>query len=202
MFEFRFATFITTSCPAIVRPAQTVTTRVSACPNSVEMVLIYMKNIFSLIILLSLITAAVYGQTADRNITFEKIELFQPEGRSVREYDVRVELTEDAMQIVPAKGSGPAKRFAYADIRSAEYSYTKNPRWKTGLGLGAAGVLFPPLWLVAIPLGFTKHRRHWVTIRTDTDFAVLKLAKNNRKLFIPAFETKSKVEIEALGDDK
>jgi hypothetical protein len=161
-----------------------------------------MKTIISLIILLSLVSSTAFGQTPDRTIIFDKIELFQPEGKSVREYDVRVELADDAMQIVPVKASGPAKRFAYTDIRSAEYSYTKNPRWKTGLGLGAAGILFPPLWLVAIPLGFTKHRRHWVTIRTDSDFAVLKLSKSNRKLFIPAFETQSKVKIEALGDDK
>jgi hypothetical protein len=166
------------------------------------MVFIYMKTIISVIILFSVVSTSAFGQGPDRSITFEKIELFQPEGKSIREYDVRVELSDDTMQIVPVNGSGPTKRFVYADIRSAEYSYTKNPRWKTGLGLGAAGVLFPPLWLVAIPLGFTKHRRHWVTIRTDSDFAVLKLSKSNRKLFIPAFETKSKVKIEALGDDK
>ena len=83
-----------------------------------------MKNIISLIVLFSIFTSAVVGQASDRTVAFEKIELLQPEDRSVREYEVRVELAEDAMQIVPVKGSGPAKRFVYADIRSAEYSYT------------------------------------------------------------------------------
>ena len=55
---------------------------------------------------------------------------------------------------------------------------------------------------VAIPLGFSKHRRHWLTIRTDNDFAVLKLSKSNRKFIIPAFETKSGVTVEAVGEDK
>jgi hypothetical protein len=63
-------------------------------------------------------------------------------------------------------------------------------------------VLFPPLWFIAIPLGFTKHRRHWVTIRTADDFAVLKVGKSVRKIFIPAFETKTAVNVQALGDDK
>ena len=94
------------------------------------------------------------------------------------------------------------KEWSYDKIKSAEYSYTKNPRWKTGLGLGAAGIVFPPLWLIAIPIGFTKHRRHWVTIRTGDDYAVLKVGKSVRKVFMPAFETRTSVQIKALGDDK
>jgi hypothetical protein len=90
----------------------------------------------------------------------------------------------------------------YSDITAAEYSYTKNPRWKTGLGIGAAAFVFPPLLLIAIPVGFTKHRRHWVTVRTSNDFAVLKVGKGIRKLFIPAFETRSSVKVTALGDNK
>jgi hypothetical protein len=95
-----------------------------------------------------------------------------------------------------------SKTFLYTDIKSAEYSYSKNPRWKTGLGLGAASIIFPPLLLVAIPVGFTKHRRHWLTVRTENDYAVLKLSKSTRKLFMPTFETKSGVKIEAVGEDK
>ena len=84
----------------------------------------------------------------------------------------------------------------------AEYSYSKNPRWKTGLGLGAASILFPPLLLVAIPLGFTKHRRHWLTFQSNTDYAVLKLSKNNRKLIIPTFDTKTGIKVAANGESK
>ena len=134
--------------------------------------------------------------------TFENIELMQPNGDNLRETAVRVVFDDSAMRIVARSNGAVVKEWSYQEIKAAEYSYTKNPRWKTGLGLGAASVLFPPLLLIAIPVGFTKHRRHWVTIKTDNDFAVLKVGKGVRKVFMPAFETRTSVHIKALGDDK
>ena len=133
---------------------------------------------------------------------FDNIEFIQPNGDNLRETDVRVEFDETTMRVISRSNSTVLKEWKYSEIQSAEYSYTKNPRWKTGLGLGAASILFPPLLLIAIPIGFTKHRRHWVTVRTENDYAVLKVGKGVRKLFMPAFETRTSVQIQALGDDK
>lgn len=134
--------------------------------------------------------------------SFENIELIQFDGKNLREIDVRVVFDKDSMAVVSREDGSTVKQWKYAEIRSAEYSYTKNPRWKTGLGLGAASLVFPLLFLVAIPIGFTKHRRHWVTVRTDQDYALLKVGKSIRKVFLPAFETRTSVTIEALGDNK
>lgn len=164
-----------------------------------------MKSFATLVIIAGLIALPARFAAAQAGIdgqSFDKIEIFEPVGDSVRESDVRVNFGGDAMEIVSRKSGAAIKRFTYKEIRSAEYSYTKNPRWKTGLGLGAAGLLFPPLFLVALPLGFSKHRRHWITIKTEDDFAVLKLSKSNRKFFIPTFETRTNVRIAAVGDDK
>jgi len=162
-----------------------------------------------LIIAQSLIFLLVFGsilkapaQNVSKNQTYEKIEMLSPDGEKIREIAVRVRFGDDSLEIESTDKSEILKKWNYADIQGAEYSYTKNPRWKTGLGLGAASILFPPLLFVAIPLAFTKHRRHWLTIRTDKDFAVLKLSKSNRKLFIPDFEMHSSVRVRAFGDDK
>jgi hypothetical protein len=151
---------------------------------------------------INLIILLVALQIPAQSSTYEKIEMLSPDGKKIREIDVRVRFNADSMEIESKDGGGILKSWKYSDIQGAEYSYTKNPRWKTGLGLGAAGLLFFPLLFVAIPLAFTKHRRHWLTIRTEKDFAVLKLSKSNRKLFIPDFETHSSVRVVALGDDK
>lgn len=132
---------------------------------------------------------------------FEEIELLVQRGDNVNEKSVNVTFADDQM-LIESKNRQISKIFLYTDIRSAEYSYSKNPRWKTGLGIGAAAFIFPPLFLVAIPLGFSKHRRHWLTIKTENDYAVLKLSKSNRKIFIPTFETKTGVKVEAIGEDK
>ena len=153
------------------------------------------------VILFSL-TAGAYTPLSANLETFQNIELMQANGDNLRETSVRVVFDEGAMRIISRSNNAVLKEWSYEHIKSAEYSYTKNPRWKTGIGLGAASIAFPPLLLLAIPIGFTKHRRHWVTIRTDNDFAVLKVGKGVRKVFMPAFETRTSVQIKALGDNK
>lgn len=155
-----------------------------------------------LFILLGLPVTQTFGQQIKNVQEFEKIELMTPGSRKMRETDVRVVFDQGTVRIVSARDGITIKEWKHGEVTAAEYSYTKNPRWKTGLGLGAAGFIFPPLWFVAIPLGFSKHRRHWVTIRTENDYAVLKVSKSVRKIFIPAFETTTGVRIEAVGDDK
>ena len=161
-----------------------------------------MKYLITVVTLISL-TSPVFSLGRNNTVTFfENIELMEANGDNLRETSVRVIFDENAMRMISRSNGAVLKEWSYDTIKSAEYSYTKNPRWKTGLGLGAAGVLFPPLWLIAIPIGFTKHRRHWVTIRTGDDYAVLKVGKGVRKVFMPAFETRTAVQIKALGDDK
>ena len=160
-----------------------------------------MKHVFTLIVMISLAAPAFSLPSGDVH-SFENIELLEPSGDKTRETAVRVEFDDETMRIIARSGDVVLKEWSYRSVKSAEYSYTKNPRWKTGLGLGAASVLFPPLLLIAVPIGFTKHRRHWVTIRTEDDFAVLKVGKGVRKIFMPTFETRTDVPIKALGDDK
>jgi hypothetical protein len=157
------------------------------------------QRLIALLLILSFITVTpVFASTE----TFDNIEYMQANGDKMRETSVKIVFDDKAMRVVSRSKGTVLKEWNYETIKIAEYSYTKNPRWKTGLGLTAASVVFPLLWIVTIPIGFTKHRRHWVTIRTDDDFAVLKVGKGIRKVFIPAFETRTNVPITALGDDK
>lgn len=133
--------------------------------------------------------------------SFNEVELLVQNGNGVDEKSVQVKFFEDSMTIT-SKNGAIAKTFRYSDIKGAEYSYSKNPRWKTGLGLGAASILFPPLLFVALPMAFSKHRRHWVTVQTGEDYAVLKLSKSTRKIFIPTFETKSGITVKGVGEEK
>ena len=140
------------------------------------------------------------GQISRENTVFRNVKLVVNKDGKFRQESASLTFEDEKLTIDGKKGS--SKQFPYTRIVSAEYSYSKNPRWKTGVGLSAAAILLPPLWLISIPIGFTKHRRHWLTIRTDDDFAVLKLRKGNRKHLIPTFETRSGVTVQALGEDK
>ena len=161
------------------------------------------KSFISAILLTAFILNA-FSPAAAQTVAevFDKVEILVPDGDKIRERGVRLRFLENELQIETTADKKIFKTFKYAEIEDAEYSYSKNPRWKTGLGLGAASIVFPPLLLIAIPLGFSKHRRHWLTIRTGEDYAVLKLSKSNRKLILPAFETKTGVDVKGKGENK
>lgn len=166
-----------------------------------------MKNLrilFSLFLVAAITFTSVKSIAAQgpgRPEVFENIKILEPQGDNFREAEVRVRFGDDSLVIESTSGAA-IRTFKYSTIRSIEYSYTKSPRWKTGLGLGAASVLFPPMLFIAIPLGFTKHRRHWITIRSENDYAVLKISKSIRKLFIPSLETHTNVRVDGLGENK
>lgn len=165
-----------------------------------------MKNLrISLVLLLVVATVLTSVQSAaaqQRANVFEKMEMLEYDGKRTWQTTVNVRFTDDTLEIESVSRGYTMRTFKYSEIKAIEYSYTKNPRWKTGLGLGAASLILPPLLLIAIPIGFTKHRRHWITIRGEKDFAVLKVSKSIRKLFIPALETYTDIRVDALGDDK
>ncbi len=133
--------------------------------------------------------------------TFDKVELIIFENGKQAEKSATIGFGDDSLLVETRRGSF-TKTFNYNDIKAIEYSYSKSPRWKTGVGLAAASIVFPPLLLVALPIGFSKHRRHWLMIRTDKDFALLKLSKRNRKMVIATLETRSGISAEGVGDNK
>jgi hypothetical protein len=161
------------------------------------------KNFLTALLLCALVFNAflpVFAQT--NSDVFDKVELLVPSGNEINEKSVRLRFLENELQIQSTADGKIYKTFRYSEIKDAEYSYSKKPRWKTGLGLGAASILFPPLLFIAIPLGFSKHRRHWLTIKTGGDYAVLKLSKKNRKLILPAFESKTGITVSGAGENK
>jgi len=159
-----------------------------------------MKNrqLFFFLVLIFILLPQTYAQ-AGKIESFEQIEILYPNNKKV---SVKVMFLDSEVQIVNKKGGSVLKTFKYTDINSAEYSFSRSPRWREGLAFGAAGILFPPLWLVALPMGFTKTQHHWLTFQSASDYVVLKVNKRVKRLFIPSFETHTGVKVEALGDSK
>ena len=112
-----------------------------------------LKNFLTAFLLLAFalnVALPVFAQT-NRDV-FDKVELLVPSGDNINEKSVRLRFLENELQIEAVSGGKIYKTFKYSEIKDAEYSYSKNPRWKTGLGLGAASILFPPLLFIIITL--------------------------------------------------
>jgi hypothetical protein len=148
-----------------------------------------MKRLVALLLLLVLIPQAA---GADQ---FHRIQMIVNTGEKGEEQDVILRFDDDAM-VVFARSGTELKAFRYEDIKAADYSYSKSPRWKSGIGVAVAVGIF------ALPIFFMKGRKHWFTVRTDKDFALLRLDKGNYRLVLPTFEAKSGVKIDLVAEDK
>jgi hypothetical protein len=125
---------------------------------------------------------------------FQKIKFLAQDGENAREVDAILIVAPDRLVIRAKTGGWEMKTLAYRDIRSAEYTYSTHPRWKEGLGAAIAVGVF------AAPIFFLKGKKHWLTIQTDDDFAVLRLDKDNYEQICLSFTAASGIEVELLGE--
>jgi hypothetical protein len=151
-----------------------------------------MKQILAAILLISLVSVSTaLAQTAAKPLAFDA-ELLVSNGRNQDEESVNVRFGADEV-VIFSKEPGVTKTLKYADIKSAEYTYSKKPRYKTGAILAATISVF------LLPIMFTKTKKHWLTLQTENDFAVLKLKKSSYRMVLPAFESHG-VKVANLGN--
>lgn len=161
------------------------------------------------------LTPRAYAQA--ESYEFGNNKLLIPHKDAIKQTTVRLRFATETLFIEADVIDGPRKQFSYAAIKSAEYSYSQHPRWKEGLGAAAAGTAAVGVGLgiatfaglatlgpiVAVPLFLKtmrlKGKKHWLTIKTDSDYAVLQLDKRNYRLVIPALETRAGVKVETVG---
>ena len=117
-------------------------------------------------------------------------------GERPAETDVVLRLEQDRVSIRSKRGGADLKTLPYTTIKSAEYGYSKSPRWKSGIGAAVAVGVFAP------PIFFMKGKKHWLTLQTADDYAMLRLDKANYKIILPAFETRSGVTVETVADER
>jgi hypothetical protein len=125
---------------------------------------------------------------------FQKIKILTQDGEKTKEADAILVLAHDKLVVRAKKGGLEMKSLAYRDVRSAEYTYSKHPRWKEGLGAAIAVGIF------AAPIFFLQGKKHWLTIQTDDDYAVLRLDKNNYEMVCLSFTAASGIEVELVGE--
>lgn len=127
---------------------------------------------------------------------FQKVGLIVAGAEKAQEVDVILSLEENRLAIRTKDSLNDLKVLPYKEIKAAEYSFSKHPRWKSGGAAAVAAGVF------ALPIFFLKGKRHWLTIRTSNDYAVLRLDKNDYRLILVAFETRTGLKVEVVPEEK
>lgn len=127
------------------------------------------------------------------------VEQVVADGEKSKETDADLHVAETSLEIIPDKQKYKSlgKKFAFADIKAVDYSYTKKPMLSVG---GAVATALLVSVLIGIPLLFVKKKNHWVTIRTENDFAVLKLGRSNFRQILAEIETHG-IKVNRLGNE-
>jgi len=117
------------------------------------------------------------------------VELAVPNGKKTVMTDADIIFTQTGIRIVPdkAKMKENTKEFAYSNIKQADASYAKKPMLSGG---GAVATALLVGFIFALPFLFIKKKKHWMTVQTEKEFAVMQLGDNNWQEIAAEFQTR------------
>lgn len=143
------------------------------------------KRVLCFLVVFALISVTTPVALANGNY---EVELVVSEGKKSVETDAVLTFTDTGITVVPDKSSfkSSAKDFKYSDIKNADYSYAKKPMLSGG---GAIATALLVGFIFAIPFLFIKKKKHWMTMQTEKDFAVIKLGDRNWRQINAEMET-------------
>ena len=134
--------------------------------------------------------------------TTYKVEQVVSDGKESKETDAILTIKTESFSVMPDKTKFKAsgKEFAFSDVKSADYSYSKKPMLSGG---GAIATALLVGFIFALPFLFIKKKNHWLSVQTEKEFAVIKLDGSNYKQIVAEFETHGvKVNTVKEEDDK
>lgn len=151
-------------------------------------------SIFLCICMLIVSVPFAFAQT--KTATTFKANTLVSDGKKSKEVDSSLAIEETSFKVTNRKTAAPIKEFNYADVKSADYSYSKKPLLSTGGAI--ATVLL--LGVLSLPFLFMKKKQHWLSVRTENDYVVMRLDKNNFRQVINEFET-HQVKVATVDED-
>ena len=149
---------------------------------------IFARRAVTLLAVVSVLAvSSAFAQTAAKKYDVE-LAVKNTKDKSVMT-DADIAFTDGGVAIMPDKPEfkDNAKTFAYSEIKQADASYSKKPMLSGGGAVATAllvGVIF------ALPFLFIKKKKHWMTIQTEKEFAVMQLGDNNWRQIAAELQTK------------
>ena len=162
----------------------------------------FTRIITTLLVIAGLLVTPPMAEAA--NQTFSGVHYLVSTRKKAKEVKARLIFTEDSLEVYGERkaaltdaeievrrylGLRPTKEIPYSDLKAVTYSNSKHPRWKLGLVAAAA------LGVFALPIFFTKGKKHWLTVQADGDHVALRLSKKNYALILAAMEEQTGLDV-------
>jgi len=102
-------------------------------------------------------------------VTFAPVRLVVLAGTRASERETSLSLTGDTLALTGRDGSGAIKSVPYSSVIAIFYSRSREPQW-----IGPTGLVLPIVKLDGGMFGFMKGDRDWVSVRTKSEFVMLR----------------------------
>ncbi|HVE59714.1 MAG TPA: hypothetical protein VNB22_23080 [Pyrinomonadaceae bacterium] len=132
-----------------------------------------MKKIILLILMLSQIA---FAQTSANRYEAELLKNPNKGGKDTREVNAVLVFEKDALKIISRRKKETFKEFKYSEIKYVEHSYSKEPFFSNSTRTMMLSML------TGLPFFLGENEKHWLTVVTENDFAVLKIENDNFRL--------------------
>ena len=126
-----------------------------------------------------------------------KVNALISNGKKSKEQSTRLKFSEKSFFAANQKTKAVIKEFNFADVVSADYSYSEKPR----LSGGRAVTQTILIGLIVIPFLSGKKKQHWLSVRTSNDYVVLRLNKDNYRQILNEFEI-HKVAVKTIDEEE
>lgn len=150
-------------------------------------------KLISLILIFSIFFSCqslVWSQTVSRY----QADLIVKKTSSAEKKEVFISLDNEAMNIFNKKDKSLNRSLPNSTIKMASYSYSEKPQIAEAIALTLAFG-----WLPGFAFFFTKKKKHWLILSTDSENFLFELNKENYRQLL--FEMNSqKIKVEDLGD--
>ena len=149
------------------------------------MVKVCVYRLVALVVVTSVFAVATSFAQTSRTYA---VELAVSSGKKSVMTDADLTFTETGIRIVPDKATMKenTKEFTYSTIKQADASYAKKPMLSGG---GAVATALLVGFIFALPFLFIKKKKHWMTVQTEKEFAVMQLGDKNWQEIAAEFQT-------------
>jgi hypothetical protein len=124
-------------------------------------------------------------------VAFVDVKLLEVKGTKADDQDVVLNMAAGQLSVVSKKGGNALRALPYSQLARVTYSHSKDPQWD-------ARFSSPPPKLDTP--GVFKSSRHWLTLQTQTDYMILRLADGNFASILQAVESRTGQAIDRRPD--
>ncbi len=126
-------------------------------------------------------------------LVFKSVDLLMVDGRKTRDRDAALRLADGAVQVLD--GETRLRTAPYDSIIAIYHSHSRDPQWVTPGGTAVAIVK-----VEASKFRLFKGDRDWVTVRTKSEFIMLKPDSSSVGQIVSALESRTGLKVIRVGE--